>query len=249
MESTLLVHGLREMPQGDTDSEDGVWRRTSDALLSRWPKPSTTPITLEAEQGLGILGSPYYFYVMRTHRSFGYVVFLFEEVQRDLSTRSNVKGATPFDSGGLWGDKIRPKMDTDKKQSLFASEEVTLDCWRSDFLRYMNRNYSNTQDYVVGEPPLHGIQGITSSKLANKARAWTWEVRYPYNIASSWLRLEQAYMHCDDCSDYLDWLPRSDYEDEEILEITTILDTKVEVLEGETTMVSGTVQAALCELV
>ena len=248
MEATLLVHGLREESVDDADTEDRLWRRTSEALLSRWPKPSS-PDTARAEKGLGILGSPYYFYVMRAHRAFGYVVFLFEEDQASARMPSDAKGATPFDSGGLWIGAIHPIKDRGAKRSLFAKEEVGLDCWRSKFLSYIDRNYSKAQDYVDGKPPTFGIDGVTSRTPENEARAWTWEVRYPSSLASSRLRLDRAYMHRDDHTDYLDWLPRSDYEDEEIVELVTLVESKVEVHEGETTMASGKAEAALLKLV
>ena len=249
MEATLLVHGLREESADDADTEDRLWRRTSDALLSRWPSPSPLPGTVCAEQGLGILGSPYYFYVMRAHRAFGYMVFIFEEAQTSASMPSDTKGATPFDTGGLWIGAIHPVNDRGEKRRLFANEEVALDCWRSEFLRYIDRNYSDAKHYVVGDPPKFGIDGITARTPENEARAWTWEVRYPSELAPSWLRLERAYMHRDDHTDYLDWLPHSDYEDEKIDEIATVVQSRVEIHEGETTMASGRAQAGLLELI
>ena len=248
VEATLLVHGLREESVDDVDTEDRLWRRTSEALLSRWPNPLPSPGTMRAERGLEIPGSPYYFYVMRAHRTFGFVVFLFEEVQAGAAMPSDAKGATPFDSGGLWIGAIRPINDSRAKRSLFAREEVPLKAWRSEFLDYVDRNYSNAQDYVLGEPPMFGVDGITRRTAENEARAWTWEVRYPSSLASARLRLERAYMHRDDHTDYLDWLPRSDYEDNEIDDIATVVASKVKVHEGESTVASSKAEAALLEL-
>ena len=245
----MLVHGLREESSDAADTEDKTWRRMSEALLSRWPNPSPLSQTVRAEQGLGILGSPYYFYVMRAHKTFGFIVFLFEEIQTSAGLPSDAMGATPFDTGGLWIGAIHPIEGRDAKRSLFANEEVRLDRWRSEFLTYIDRNYADAQGYVVGEPPAFGVDGITKRKPENDARAWTWEVRYPSSLASSRLRLERAYMHRDDHTDYLDWLPRSDYEDNEVDQILRAVESRVEVYEGETTMASDRVESALLELV
>ena len=245
----MLVHGLREESSDAADTEDKLWRRTSEALLSRWPNPSPLPRTARAEQGLGIRGTPYYFYAMRAHRTFGLVVFLFEEIQTGAAIPSDAMGATPFDTGGLWMGVIQPIKDRDAKRRLFAREEVGLDRWKSEFLTYLDRNYLDAEDYVVGEPPAFGVDGITKRKSKNDARAWTWEVRYPSSLALSRLRLERAFMHRDDHTDYLDWLPRSDYEDDEVDRIARVVKARVEVHEGETTMACSWAEAALLELV
>ena len=191
---------------------------------------------------------PYYFYVMRAHRAFGYVVFLFEEVQTNASMPSCAKGATPFDTGGLWIGAIHPIKDKREKRDLFASEEVALERWQSTFFDYINNNYLDAQDYVHGKPPADGILRITRQSPRNDARAWTWEVRYPNSLASTWLRLDRAYMHRDDHTDYVDWLPRSDYEDHEIGELANVVEAKVKVYEDDS-MAFGKAEAALVELI
>lgn len=160
----------------------------------------------------------------------------------------HTKGATPFDSGGLWIGAIHPIHDEGVKRSVFANEEVSLQCWKAKFLSYIDRNYSDAKDYVYGRPPAHGTKGITNKTPPNEARAWTWEVRYPSSMASSWLRLDSAYMHRDDHTAYLDWLPRSDYEDDKIVKLTTLVISTVEVHE-EDTMASDIAETALINLV
>ena len=185
---------------------------------------------------------------MRAHRVFGYAVFLFEEIEASAKMPFHAKGATPFDTGGLWVGKIHPINNNRMKQYIFTNEEVELERWKSKFLSYISRNYSDTKDYVYGNPPAHGIKGITNQAPPNEARAWTWEVRYPSSIASSWLRLDSAYMRRDDYTDYLDWLPRSDYEDNEITRLMTLVDSKVEAHE-DATMASHRAEAALLKLI
>ena len=103
-------------------------------------------------------------YAMRAHRTFGYVVFLFEEIQTSEEMPPDEKGATPFDTDGLWIGAIRPIEGRDAKRSMFAREEVGLECWRSELLTYVDRNYPNAQDCVVGEPPAFGVDGITTRR-------------------------------------------------------------------------------------
>ena len=175
-------------------------------------------------------------------------MFLFEEIQTGATMPIDAKGATPFDFGGLWIGAIHPIKDKGAMRGLFASEEVGLDSWRSSFLNYINRNYPNSQDYVGGKPPAIGVKGITKQTQHNDPRAWTWEVRYPSGLASTWLRLERAYMHRDDHAAYLDWLPRSDYDDADMQELAKLLHTRVEVLDGERTMVFHRAETALLGL-
>ena len=105
--NNLLIRGLRQgRVHGDED-----WRELmTDAIRGAWPAPRASDQTLRAERGLGIGGRPYYFYVLRAEEDFGLVVFVLNESE-DANWPSNAKGATPFDSGGLWSrqDRNRPR--------------------------------------------------------------------------------------------------------------------------------------------
>lgn len=186
-------------------------------------------------------------YVMRAHEAFGYVVFLFDEIET-ATVPSDAKGATPFDSGGLWKGAIHPVEDIGAKLDMFTKEEVTLERWRSKFVSYMNRNYADAKDYVDGKPPAFGVGGISNRTPTNDARAWTWEVRYPNGLASSRLRLDRAYMHRDDHAAYLDWLPRSGYEDHEIIKLAQLVSSRIEAHEEEA-MASERAETALRRLI
>ena len=248
--SPLLVHGLRQPAEArtavDGDTEDALWRQTSDVLRSHWPQPTPLPDTASAEEGLGISGNPYYFYVMRTHRTFGFVVFLFEDVGGEVGIPPTAVGATPFDSGGLWIGAIRPIKENNAKQDLFAAEEIPLARRKPDFLDYITSNYSAIPDYVGGKPPRIGVPLILN-RSPNDPRAWTWEVRYPSELASTHLRLERTYMRRDDYEDYVDWLPRSDYEDTEISELMKLVGERVEVCD-DGSMAHVRARAALREV-
>ncbi len=223
--AALLVHGLR--PAAPAGAADRHWRPISEMLLAHWPEPTPADGTKKAEAGLGILDRPCYFYVMRAHRAFGWAVFLFDELAITGSMAPDAMGATPFDSGGLWLGRIDPIRGPAEAHRLFSKEQVPLRCWRSKFEDYMNANYVDPKDYVRGDPPVHGVDAITKRSPPNESRAWTWEVRYVSRLASTWLRLERAYMHQDDYEEYFNWLASSDYEDEDVREIARIAATKV----------------------
>ena len=193
------------------------WRELLTAVIwSKWPARSPSTDTKRAERGLGIRGNPYYFYVMRTHDAYGFVVFLVEDVgQIESATRDVLMGASPFDSGGLWKGKIHPLVDgssgptaeeLEVRRHVFRNSEVPLDSWSSEFSSYLERNYSEVSDYVRGLPPSYGTPPISNTRLMNEERAWTWEVRYPITVIPHRLQLRCVCMQPDDVQDYRSWL-------------------------------------------
>ena len=80
----LLIHGLRPQLADNGDTEHNLWRRTSDALLSSWPQPIPSRATACAERGLRIAGTPYYFFVMRTHGAYGFIAGVHHSDSVDL---------------------------------------------------------------------------------------------------------------------------------------------------------------------
>ena len=194
------------------------WRELLTTVIqSQWPERSPSRDTKRAERGLGISGNPYYFYVMRTHDSYGFVVFLVEDVAQVESTTGDAPmGASPFDSGGLWKGKIHPLVDgssgnptpeeLEDRRQVFHNSEVPLDSWRSEFSSYLKRNYTEVADYLRGLPPSYGTPPISNTELMNEERAWTWEVRYPIAVIPDRLQLRSVYMHPDEVQDYRSWL-------------------------------------------
>ena len=76
--NSLLTRGLRNARLRGS----GDWRElVTKAIKGEWPDPAASPQTLEAEGGLGILGKPYYFYVLRAEDSYGLVVFVLSEAE------------------------------------------------------------------------------------------------------------------------------------------------------------------------
>ena len=207
-----LIRGLRQR----LGHVGGDWRELmTSAVRGEWPAPTASPQTLEAEQGLGILGRPYYFYALRAVESFGLVVFVLSEVE-GVDWLVDAKGATPFDSGGLWLGKVatRPKLDEAGRRRFFQGQDVPLVDWRAAFEEYIHTRYGTVSDYIKGNAPGPGNEP-QESKVSiirgqpNTARAWTWEVRVPHDLAADRLELRAAYMREAHRKSYLDWLSHS----------------------------------------
>ena len=191
------------------------------AIQGEWPAPAASPQTLEAERGLGIHGKPYYFYVLRAEDSYGLVVFVLSEAESTVWP-ADARGATPFDSGGWWLDKIHtdPPLDTTTRQATFRTLDVPLCGWQDAFEKYIHAHYGTVVDYLEGRAPKTGSQpleaGFTIIKgQPNTAQAWTWEVRVPHDLISGRLTLRAIYMTEVSRGDYIDWLWRSPLTDSE----------------------------------
>ena len=213
----LLTRGLRRSRVDDRDD----WRElVTKAIRGEWPVPAASPQTLVAERGLGILGQPYYFYVLRVEDSYGLVVFVFREAE-DAAWPADAMGATPFDSGGWWLEKIRtePPLDTAARQSAFRSLDVPLHDWQGAFERYILAQYDTLGEYLEGRVPMADAlpeAGFTIVRgQPNTARAWTWEVRIPHGMVARRLTLQAAYMTEVSRDMYLDWLWRGELADAE----------------------------------
>ena len=210
MES-LLIRGLRQRRvQGGGD-----WRTlTTNAIQGKWPSPTASRRTRTAERGLGIDGKPYYFYVLRTGEKYGLMVFVLREVE-NADWPPDVRGATPFDSGGLWRKKIatEPELDDAGRRAFFACRDVPLVDWRSTFEKYVQTRYVTVSDYLEGSAPGPGSESPDSEVTVvkgspNDKRAWTWEVRVPHDLVAGHLDLLAIYMTGDDRDAYLKWLFR-----------------------------------------
>ena len=214
----LLTRGLRHSPlNGRADWRELVTR----AIQGEWPTPAASAQTRAAERGLGILGEPYYFYVLRAEDSYGLVVFVFREAV-DAAWPADAMGATPFDSGGWWLDKIltEPPLNAAERQAGFRTLDVPLRDWQGAFERYILGQYDTLGHYLEGRAPNADTQpsgiGFTIVKgEPNTARAWTWEVRIPHGLVAGRLVLQAAYMTEVSRDSYLDWLWGSGLADAE----------------------------------
>ena len=198
-----LVRGLRSRRvHGSKD-----WRElVTDIILGRWPTPAASAQTLAAEHGLGIDGKPYYFFVLRANENFGRVVFVLEDKATDWP--SDAKGATPFDSGGLWAGAVgtNPKLDHNGRRALFQSSEVRLEDWKMAFEKHVSSCYAAPADYIGGRPPAPEEQPHQAVVVHEDERTWTWEVRVPYDLITGRLLPRAACMTHADRSSYLRWV-------------------------------------------
>ena len=216
--NSLLTRGLRR----SSVHGGGDWRELmTSAVRGEWPAPKASGRTLKAEQGLGIGGKPYYFYVLRAEESFGFVVFVLSEVE-EADWPVGAKGATPFDSGGLWFGRTatHPELDEAGRRLFFQHQDVPLMDWRAAFEDYIHAHYGTVSDYLEGNVPGPGISpqdlGVTIIRGSpNDKRAWTWEVRIPYDLVAGRLKLRAAYMKATHRRSYLDWLLRSSLTERE----------------------------------
>ena len=245
----FLTRGLRNAHS----RSDGDWRELmTRAILGEWPAPAASPQTIEAERGLGILDNPYYFYVLRVEDSYGLVIFVLSQVE-GVVWPENARGATPFDSGGWWLGKIRtePPLDTAARQAAFRTLDVPLRDWQDAFEQYIHARYGTVGDYIKGRSPRSGNQpletGFTIIKgQPNTARAWTWEVRVPYDLVAGRLTLKKAHMTEVSRDNYVDWLWRGPLPDSESLRIHRwILDHVTMPKQGESVVQSATESMAL----
>ena len=131
-----LTHGLA--PVSDRETRYSL---ITDVLDDRWDGIERVPKTIQAESGLGIAGLPVYYFVMRTERAFGRVVFVY--VCHEAVDSPPDGGATPFDSGGLWHGHVHtdPEMAQDEKRHFFAEATVQLSDWNETFEAYVRENY------------------------------------------------------------------------------------------------------------
>ena len=207
--NSLLTRGLRRRPVHG----GGDWcELMTNAIRGEWPAPEASEPTLEAERGLGIGGKPYYFYVLRAEGSFGLVVFVLSEVEQ-ADWPWDAKGATPFDSGGLWSGKIatRPELDEAGRRAFFQDHDMPLVDWRAAFKQYIRTHYGAVSDYLKGSAPELGNEptdlGVTIIRgQPNAAQAWTWEVHVPHDLVAGRLELRAAYMKEIHRDTYLLWL-------------------------------------------
>lgn len=210
--NTLLTRGLRD----DRSWED---RRGRHILMTRliqreWPGPDAAAQTHEAENGLGIGGGPYYFYVLRAEASHGFVVFVLSEAD-DVAWPPAARGATPFDSGGWWLDKIHtePRLDPAARQTAFQAADVLLRDWKGAFEQYIDANYSKVDEYIEGRAPISRYR-LPQTEAAilrgppNTPKAWTWEVRIPHRLIARHLTPKAIFITERVRRAYVQWLWR-----------------------------------------
>ena len=200
MTTNLLFHGLQPQPS----SRQAWCTLVTSVIWQNWIALPSSSGTRKAEDRLGIVGDPLYLFAMRSERAFGFVVFA---LRLNAQSDPEVTGATPFDSGGLWRDKVQAaqRLTDAEKRAVFQDNGVPLARFPDVFKRYIAVNYSAVSDYIEGTPPLRGTPPITPNH-PNSSRAWTWEVRIPKAVATTWAELLCGFITPEAMSDYSDWL-------------------------------------------
>ena len=202
MSTPVLVTGIREWSR-----ESACWCESMTNIIRKdWSPRWRSPRTRQAEDGLGIRGTPHYFYAMRTEREFGFAVFLFRET-RSAKWPEGTDGATPFDSGGLWHGQVRTShaVGLPEIQGIFQSRQKPLTSWTPAFHEYIATNYRSMDEYIKGDHPSTGTEPIIPGP-PNTSRAWTWEVRIPGALMNEGVELLRGFLSEDDRQIYLDWL-------------------------------------------
>ena len=246
----LLIRGLRN------DRLRGGWcELVTRAVRGQWPAPAASPRTLEAEYALGIVGKPYYFYVLRAEDTYGFVVFVVNEAE-GIVWPQDARGATPFDSGGWWLDEIRtePQLDETARQAAFRKRDVPLRDWQDTFEQYIRSRYGQVGEYLEGRAPESGSD-LEDTDFAivkgrpNEARAWTWEVRVPHELIPGRLILRAVYMEREDCHDYIEWLWHDSLlADSECLRVERWIRSHVEMPKPHDSVLSAVRQSVAAEV-
>lgn len=203
----ILVHGLRQL---HVDRGGGWFDLMTDAIAGRWPARTPSAGTRRAEHGLGISGMPYYFYALRADENFGLVVFLLSEIE-GVDWPPDARGATPFDSGGLWFGMIAtdPPLHQRGRRGFFKAHDVPLAAWHPAFGTYIGTRYKTLADYVRGGAPATDTRNSGPAIVMdapNDPRAWTWEVRVPHQLVARHLELRAVCISEENRDRYIGWL-------------------------------------------
>ena len=149
------------------------------------------------------------------------MVFVLSE-DEEAEWPSDARGATPFDSGGLWWERVvtSPQLDDAGRRAFFRDHDVPLAKWRAAFEEYIRAHYGTVSNYIEGDAPKPEIKSrdlqVTIIRGSpNDKLAWTWEVRIRHDLAADRLALQAAYMTETHRDYYLDWLCRSPLTDDE----------------------------------
>ena len=207
----LWVYGLRTPSRpSDVEEEESRWRLTvALVILDQFEKVDQGEKTMETEAGLGIPPS-WYWFVSQANTYFGNGVFFFLVETEGWS--DNDRGVCPFDTGGLWHNKISTyppidPSDKDSKRTLFARYDRRLKLWDVSFKDYVYQNYYRVTEYIEGKAPTKG-SGVAEIVKGppNSSFAWTWEGRVErVNIAEK-AKIVKLYCQEQAKSAFLNWL-------------------------------------------
>jgi len=159
------------------------------------------PKTSEAEQGLGIQPSTY-FYVERPHPHFGDSVVAF------MDSASDYAAAVPFDSGGLWHGHVPliDEMTAAQKSELLHRWSFTCPDYQLPFAQWVDEAIGGLGDYRVDVAPT-GVLPPEIDLSTASSQSWTWEARLRKNVgAGESIQVSRVYLMDGRRSVYLSWL-------------------------------------------
>jgi len=183
-------------------------KAVADILLDLFDSVGKFDTTLEAEAGLGLPPS-WYWFVARTDDSYGFTVFFWSS--HGTVWRSDHRGICPFDTGGLWHGHVHltPEVvDPAAKRAFFERHDQGLADWQVAFATYLANNYGSFADYVNGKPPGVGIPEIRPD--SNGPLAWSWEARLDRTEVSGRVVVSRLYCSVESERFFLNWLEEDD---------------------------------------
>lgn len=134
--------------------------------------------TEEAEHGLNLESSSYYF-IDRCEPAYGDRAVAFDHPLVSLDSAC----VTPFDTGGLWHDRIEtqpPRMTAAQKTDIVERFTFSSEDYLQAFIAWGKSAFSNHGQYCHGSAPSHAFCPEIRLSLDNMdARSWTWEGRVP----------------------------------------------------------------------
>lgn len=161
--------------------------------------------TQEAERWLGIADS-WYWFIGRVTTAYGHGVFLFDAETNGCAREE--MGVNPFDSGGLFRDKIvaDPPFASDRaKRDFFDSAHYALCEWEARIAAYFADNYDHVAEYIRGEPPRVGVAPIVPH-APNTELAWSWEAHVERSRVKSLAHILHLFWTHEDLDYFQTWL-------------------------------------------
>lgn len=172
------IHGLKR--KGANAPRGMEWyRRIALIITGDYTQIERSPKTIEAEAGLGIPPSVYFF-ISSPVKDYSNGLFLYT-IQGETRTASD-SGVTPFDSGGLWSGQMHTNphlASAESKREFYRKYHYSLRDWRRVFRQYISEYQVSFETYVDGLPPKASPTNpkIIVTKPPNREYDWIWEGR------------------------------------------------------------------------
>lgn len=204
----IYTQGLRDTDVLRASGTHMDWQRVLfHRLRLEHRKLGRGPTTAAAEDGLQIDPSAYW-YIGRLEPDYAYIVTLSID-----ALEPGAQGVVcPFDTGGLWHDKltlVAPLTPTQKRQFL-ADNSYSMDNYHAAMQSWLESAFEvneHVASYSRGaKPSAHSIPDIV---IDDDTRSWTWEVRVAVKAATDSLPpATSLHMTEQQYDQYETWLTR-----------------------------------------